>query len=65
MLRGLGRLEVFPGDDVGARNKLKRFLDIERPSRLRDHASAARALAPLRGNRLLPPAAPTRWPKPA
>jgi len=29
MLRGLGRLHVFPGDDVGARNKLERFLDIE------------------------------------
>jgi DNA-3-methyladenine glycosylase II len=26
MLRGLGRLHVFPGDDVGARNKLKSFL---------------------------------------
>lgn len=31
LLRGLGRLHVFPGDDVGARNKLKRFFDIERP----------------------------------
>jgi DNA-3-methyladenine glycosylase II len=29
LLRGLGRLHVFPGDDVGARNKLERFLDIE------------------------------------
>ncbi|MGH2831323.1 MAG: DNA-3-methyladenine glycosylase family protein [Solirubrobacteraceae bacterium] len=29
MLRGLGRLHIFPGDDVGARNKLERFLDIE------------------------------------
>lgn len=29
LLRGLGRLQVFPGDDVGARNKLERFLDIE------------------------------------
>jgi DNA-3-methyladenine glycosylase II len=25
MLRGLGRLHVFPGDDVGAHNKLRRF----------------------------------------
>jgi DNA-3-methyladenine glycosylase II len=29
LLRGLGRVNVFPGDDVGARNKLERFLDIE------------------------------------
>ncbi|MBS1888142.1 MAG: DNA-3-methyladenine glycosylase 2 family protein [Actinobacteria bacterium] len=29
MLRGLGRLEVFPGDDVGARNKLKAFLGLD------------------------------------
>jgi DNA-3-methyladenine glycosylase II len=29
MLRGLGRLHIFPGDDVGARNKLERFLEIE------------------------------------
>ncbi len=31
LLRGLGRLHIFPGDDVGARNKLKRFFDIEQP----------------------------------
>jgi DNA-3-methyladenine glycosylase II len=29
LLRGLGRLHVFPGDDVGAHNKLRRFFDIE------------------------------------
>lgn len=29
MLRGLARLQVFPGDDVGARNKLSRFFDID------------------------------------
>jgi DNA-3-methyladenine glycosylase II len=28
LLRGLGRLDVYPGDDVGARNKLRRFLDL-------------------------------------
>jgi DNA-3-methyladenine glycosylase II len=28
LLRGLGRLEVFPGDDVGARNNLERRLGI-------------------------------------
>jgi DNA-3-methyladenine glycosylase II len=33
LLRGLGRLDVFPGDDVGARNKLERFLALpESPS---------------------------------
>ena len=26
LLRGLGRLSVFPGDDVGARNNLRRWL---------------------------------------
>jgi DNA-3-methyladenine glycosylase II len=26
LLRGLGRLAVFPGDDVGARNNLRRWL---------------------------------------
>jgi DNA-3-methyladenine glycosylase II len=30
MLRGLGRLHVFPRDEVGARNRLERFLDTRR-----------------------------------
>ena len=30
MLRGLGRLHIFPGDDVGARNKLESFLGLDR-----------------------------------
>jgi DNA-3-methyladenine glycosylase II len=30
-LRGLGRLSVFPGDDVGARNKLQRLLNSRKP----------------------------------
>jgi hypothetical protein len=29
-LRGLGRLQVFPGDDVGAQNKLQRYLDLKK-----------------------------------
>jgi DNA-3-methyladenine glycosylase II len=29
LLRGLGRLDVYPGDDVGARNKLRRFLALD------------------------------------
>jgi len=31
LLRGLGRLHVFPGDDVGARNNLARWLDCREP----------------------------------
>jgi DNA-3-methyladenine glycosylase II len=31
LLRGLGRLNVFPGDDVGARNNLARWLDCPGP----------------------------------
>jgi DNA-3-methyladenine glycosylase II len=31
LLRGLGRINVFPGDDVGARNNLQRWLGIETP----------------------------------
>lgn len=31
LLRGLGRLYVFPGDDVGAHNKLRRFFGLETP----------------------------------
>ena len=29
LLRGLGRLNVFPGDDVGGRNNLRRWLGVE------------------------------------
>ncbi|HZD60368.1 MAG TPA: DNA-3-methyladenine glycosylase 2 family protein, partial [Anaerolineae bacterium] len=29
LLRSLGRINIFPGDDIGARNKLKRWLGIE------------------------------------
>ena len=32
LLRGLGRLHVFPGDDVGARNNLARWLSLGRRS---------------------------------
>lgn len=31
LLRGLGRLDVFPGDDVGARNRLAKWLHRSRP----------------------------------
>jgi DNA-3-methyladenine glycosylase II len=30
LLRGLGRLHVFPGDDVGARNNLQRWLGLKK-----------------------------------
>ncbi len=29
LLRGLGRIDIFPGDDVGARNKLQRLLGVK------------------------------------
>ncbi len=31
LLRGLGRTHVFPGDDVGARKNLQRWLHLEKP----------------------------------
>ena len=31
LLRGLGRLDVFPADDVGARNRLRDWLDLPGP----------------------------------
>jgi DNA-3-methyladenine glycosylase II len=43
LLRGLGRLDVFPGDDVGARNNLRRWLGL--PDSL-DYASVHEAVAP-------------------
>jgi DNA-3-methyladenine glycosylase II len=43
MLRGLGRLDIFPGDDVGAHNKLRRFFDIDTAL---DYDSVKRLVAP-------------------
>ncbi|MFN8233001.1 MAG: hypothetical protein U0V56_05885 [Actinomycetota bacterium] len=42
LLRGFGRLNVFPGDDVGARNNLARWLGLQPPL---DHAAVGRAVA--------------------
>lgn len=42
LLRGLGRLNVFPGDDVGARSHLQRWL---KRSQALDYAATSRALA--------------------
>ncbi|MGE0130557.1 MAG: DNA-3-methyladenine glycosylase [Blastocatellales bacterium] len=41
LLRGLGRLDVFPGDDVGARNNLQRWLRLKKPL---DYESVRRTL---------------------
>ena len=42
MLRGLGRLEIFPGDDVGAHNSLSRHFAIDTPL---DYESVQRLVA--------------------
>jgi DNA-3-methyladenine glycosylase II len=42
LLRGLGRLHVFPGDDVGARNSLQRWLGLLEPL---DYDGVQRVLA--------------------
>ena len=43
VLRGFGRLQVFPGDDVGAQKRLAHWLGRSRPL---DYAGVARAVAP-------------------
>lgn len=43
LLRGLGRLHVFPGDDVGAHNKLRRLFQIDTPL---DHEAVGRLVMP-------------------
>ncbi len=42
LLRGLGRIHIFPGDDVGARNNLQRWLGFTEPL---NYASVQRVLA--------------------
>ena len=41
LLRGLGRTHIFPGDDVGARNRLQSLLKLRQPL---DYAGVARRL---------------------
>jgi DNA-3-methyladenine glycosylase II len=41
LLRGLGRTHIFPGDDVGARNNLERWLHLAGPL---DYEGVQRAL---------------------
>jgi DNA-3-methyladenine glycosylase II len=43
LLRGLGRTHIFPGDDVGARNNLRRWLGITTPL---DYESIREQLSP-------------------
>lgn len=43
LLRGLGRLNVFPGDDVGAQKRLARWLGRKRPL---DYAGVQRVIEP-------------------
>jgi DNA-3-methyladenine glycosylase II len=31
LLRGLGRIHIFPGDDVGVRNRLQEWMKVTRP----------------------------------
>jgi DNA-3-methyladenine glycosylase II len=45
LLRGLGRVHVFPGDDVGARNNLRAWLHVAEPL---DYAGVGRALRRMR-----------------
>ena len=42
LLRGLRRVDVFPGDDVGARNKLAQWLHRGRPL---DYSGVQQAIA--------------------
>jgi DNA-3-methyladenine glycosylase II len=49
LLRSLGRLHVFPGDDVGARNNLARWLDCRRPLDYADVQAAVRHWQPFAG----------------
>src|SRR5690606_35065644 len=42
LLRGLGRTHVFPGDDVGARKNLQRWLPYEKPL---DYAGVRRVIS--------------------
>ena len=49
LLRGLGRLEVFPGDDVGARNNLARRLGVAPPLGYDDVRQAVAPWAPYAG----------------
>jgi DNA-3-methyladenine glycosylase II len=42
LLRGMGRIELFPGDDVGARNNLERWMRLRKPL---DYSRVARVIS--------------------
>ena len=46
LLRGLGRIDIFPGDDVGARNNLERWLRLRKKL---DYDRAQRVLSKWKG----------------
>ena len=41
LLRGMGRIDIFPGDDIGARNNLKRWMRLREPL---DYAGVVRVV---------------------
>jgi len=49
LLRGLGRLDVYPGDDVGARNKLRRFFGLDHDPSYDEVAALLRPWEPCTG----------------
>jgi DNA-3-methyladenine glycosylase II len=49
LLRGLPPLDVFPGDDVGARNRLRRFLNRHKPMDYDDVARVTKRWQPYAG----------------
>jgi DNA-3-methyladenine glycosylase II len=49
LLRTLGRTDVFPGDDVGARNKLQRWLGLDAPPSYDEIRSALARWKPYAG----------------
>jgi len=42
LLRGMGRIDLFPGDDIGARNNLERWMRLRKPL---DYGRVARVLS--------------------
>jgi len=49
LLRGLGRVEVFPGDDVGARHRLRGFFDLDHDPGYAEIAERLQPWAPYAG----------------
>jgi len=52
LLRGFGRIHIFPGDDVGGRNKLYEFLGETADARLRRRAPNHGTVASIRRTHL-------------